>query len=207
LRTKGKFKIQRALGVELPGLGNKKAKGPLSKRPYLPGFHGQGRKKASEYGVRLKEKQKLRFHYGLKEHQLLNYISKSKRKASNWFVVLTQTLECRLDNVIFRLGFAPSIASARQMVRHGGVFVDDKKVDIPSYIVTLGSKISLKDKIYENVHFQKTRKEPTLELPHFLNIEGKDKKETGELTKLPQVDDIPFEINSQFIIEFYGKVK
>ncbi len=207
MRTKGKFKIQRQLGVELPGLGNKKAKGALSKRPYPPGFHGQGRRKNSEYGVRLREKQKLRFHYGLKEKQLLNYISKSKKKASNWFVVLTQTLECRLDNIIFRLGFAPSIAAARQMVRHGGVLVDEKKVDIPSYIVQLGSKISLKDKIYENVHFQKTRKEPTLELPHFLNVETKDKKEVGELTKLPLIEDIPFELNAQFIIEFYGKVK
>ena len=174
-KTKRRFKIQRQLGVELPGFGDKKAKGPLSKRPYPPGVHGQLRRKASEYGVRLREKQKLRFHYGIKENQLINYIIKSKKKSSNWFVILTQTIECRLDNVIFRLGFAPTIPAARQMVRHGAVLVNGKRVNIPSYIVSVGSKITLKEKWYENTLYKQTRKEPTLELPHFLSIatEGK----------------------------------
>lgn len=205
--TKRRFKIQRQLGIELPGFGNKKAKGPLSKRPTPPGFHGQRRRKYSEYGLRLREKQKIRFHYGIKEKQLQNYISKAKKKSSNWFIILTQLLETRLDNVVFRLGFASSMASARQMVRHGKVLVNGKRVNIPSYQVVLSSKISLKDKVYENVEFQSVRKDPTLELPHFLNIEEKDNKESGELIKLPESGDIPFELNSQFIIEFYGKVK
>ena len=98
------FKIQRRLNTNLPGFGDKKAKGPLEKRPFPPGMHGsQYGRKVSEYGMRLKEKQKIRFHYQVRERQLLTYIKKAKRQDSNWIVPFSQMMECRLDNIIFRL--------------------------------------------------------------------------------------------------------
>ena len=208
MQNKSKFKIQRRLGVVLPGFGDKAAKGPLSKRPYPPGMHGQGRgRKVSEFGIRLKEKQKIIYHYGVKEKQLITLIKKAKRKQSNWFDELTAMLECRLDNVLFRLGFFPTIQSARQVTVHGHVLVNGKKCDIPSYIVQLGDKISLKEKTYKNALHVNTRKEPTLELPEFLQIEDKKGQGTGEVVSKPNTAHIPFEIQHQYVIEYYGKVK
>jgi len=205
---KAKFKIQRRLGTALPGFGDKKAKGPIERRNYPPGMHGQSRgKKLSEYGLRLKEKQKIRFHYGLSERQLLNAISKSKKKEANWLVYFAKTVEKRLDNVLFRLGFFPTMASARQFVTHKHVLVNGKGVDIPSYILKIGDEVSLKDEAYDNVLFLKTRKEPTLELPKFLNVKKDGKKEIGVVIEEPTVEDIPFEFNQQYFLEYYGKVK
>ena len=113
LMGRAKFKIQRRLGVELPGLGRP---GALDRRPYPPGQHGQKRKKISEYTIRLMEKQKVLFHYGLREGQLKTLVKKSKSKASadkTWVEVLVERLETRLDNLVFRLGFAPSIPTGQ----------------------------------------------------------------------------------------------
>src|SRR5882672_1334376 len=112
-----RFKRQRRLGVELPGLGKS---GALDRRPYPPGQHGNQKRKLSEYALRLEEKQKLIFHYGLREEQLRRFVRDSKRgKSTDWVDTLIGRLERRLDNLIFRLGFAPSIRSARQMILHG----------------------------------------------------------------------------------------
>ena len=109
-----RFKIQRALGLELPGLGKA---GALERRPYGPGVHGNRRKKISDYAVRLKEKQKLLCHYGLRERQLVRYVKFAKRHSAGrpWMEALIITLECRLNNVIFRLNWAPSILAASQI--------------------------------------------------------------------------------------------
>ena len=124
---RARFKIQRRFGVELPGLGKS---GALDRRPYPPGQHGMKRKKLSDYTIRLMEKQKIMFHYGLREGQLTNYVRKCKKdKSRAWVDTLIITLESRLDNVIFRLGLAPSIPAARQMVGHGHVFVNGKHVN------------------------------------------------------------------------------
>lgn len=205
---KKRYKIQRQLATSLPGFGDKKAKSPLSKRSFPPGFHGPTlRRKHSEYGLRLREKQKIVYHYGLKEKQIKNLIKKAKRKESNWFNSFSQFVERRLDNVLFRLGFFPTIASARQAVVHGNVLVNGKKLDIPSVILPLGSVVSLKKKMYENTLFLKTRKEPTLDLPHFLAIEKQNDLEVGKVVNEPLPEDMPFELNKGYVIEFYGKVK
>ena len=134
MNTKARFRVQRRLGVELPGLGKP---GALERRPYPPGESGNKRKKYSDYALRLEEKQKLRIHYGLKERQLRRFIRSAKtgQQGSGWVNKLVGALERRLDNVIFRLGLAPSIASARQLVSHGHVLVDNQRVDIPSYVL------------------------------------------------------------------------
>src|SRR5690606_27407623 len=112
--NRSSFKIQRRLGVELPGLGKA---GALERRPYGPGMHGMKRKKLSDYTIRLMEKQKVMFHYGLREKQLRNLVSKCKKDTSkSWVDTLIIKLESRIDNVIFRLNWAPSIMAARQMV-------------------------------------------------------------------------------------------
>ena len=174
MKRESKFKIQRRLGVTLPGFGDKKEKGAMAKRPYPPGVHGKfARRRTSEFGLRLKEKQKIRFHYGLKEKQIRTIVKKSKQRESNWFEAFIDTVERRLDNVLFRLGFYPTIASARQAVVHGHVLINGKKARVPSIIVPMGAEISLKEKMYENKLVIKTRKEPTLELPHFLKLKKK----------------------------------
>ena len=207
-KKESKFKKQRRLGTLLPGLGDKKAKGPLAKRPYPPGQHGpESRRRSSDFGLRLKEKQKIRYHYGLKEKQLRNLISKSKRKESNWINTFSSLVERRLDNVLFRLGFFPTIPSARQATVHGHVLVNGKKCDIPSAIIPIGAEVSLKGAYNDNVLVVQTKKEPTLELPHFLKLEKKDKQDVGTIIDNPRLEDIPFEFEPQYVIEYYGKLK
>lgn len=204
---KSRFKIQRRLGVELPGLGKA---GALDRRPYPPGQHGQKRKKISEYTIRLMEKQKVLLHYGLRESQLRSLVKKAKRKASaekTWVEVLVERLECRLDNIVFRLGFAPSILSARQMVRHGHVMIDGKKVSIPSAKVLEGSKVTLKEKSYNHVNYLQAKDRPRLLLPAYLKKEEASGKESGSIASLPVLGDVPFEFEQQYLIEYYYKIK
>ena len=201
-----KIRIIRRLG-ELPGLTKK-----TSARKYGPGQHGPSKltKKItlSDYSLRLQEKQKLRYHYGLKEKQLKTMILKAKRKESNWMNAFTSCVERRLDNLLFRAGFFPTIPAARQAVVHGHVLVDGKKCDIPSAVIVLGSEISLKKKMSDNVLVVQTKKEPTLELPHFIKVElNKDKIEVITVIDMPLIQDIPFEFEPQYVIEYYGKLK
>nr|WQA10900.1 ribosomal protein S4 [Streptosarcina sp. YL-2023a] len=122
-----RLRIVRRLG-ELPGFTRK-----VSKRLTPPGQHGTASKKPSQYGIRLQEKQKLRFNYGITETQLIRYVRQARKIKGSTGEILLQLLEMRLDNVIFRLGLAPTIASARQLISHGHICVNNKKVNIPSY--------------------------------------------------------------------------
>ncbi len=201
-----RFKIQRALGLELPGLGKA---GALDRRPYGPGVHGNKRKKISDYAVRLKEKQKLLYHYGLREKQLIKYVKASKKNTIGkpWMEVMITTLECRLNNVIFRLNWAPSMPASSQMVAHGQVMVNGKVVDKASFVVKVGDKISLTDKGYKNQNYKHSCETPRLpSVPACFKIEGGDNK-TGEMIALPLPEDIPFEYNGQLVVEHYWKVK
>ena len=175
-----RFKIQRALGLELPGLGKA---GALDRRPYGPGVHGNKRKKISDYAVRLKEKQKLLYHYGLREKQLIKYVKASKKNTAGkpWMEVMITTLECRLNNVIFRLNWAPSMPAASQMVAHGQVMVNGKIVDKASFVVKVGDKISLTEKGYKNQNYKRSIETPRLpSVPACYKIEGNDDKRVGE---------------------------
>ena len=161
-----RYKIQRRLGTELPGLGKA---GALERRPYPPGENGNKRKKYSDFALRLEEKQKLRFHYGLKEEQLRRFIHDAKRGAgSNWVSKLVGRLETRLDNIVFRLGLAPSIRSARQLISHGHILVNDKKMDISSYVVPTSSTVKIAEKSKENQIVLQAQASPRLDTPEFL---------------------------------------
>ena len=157
MRRQRKFKIQRKLNVVLPGFGDKKEKGPIAKRPNPPGHHGPTKsRRQSEFAIRLKEKQKVRFHYGLKEKQVRVLVRKSKKRESNWLVAFAATVESRLDNVVFRLGFYPTIPAARQAIVHGHVLLNGKKCTCPALITSIGDKISLKKKTYLKITWKKT---------------------------------------------------
>ena len=141
----------------------------LEKTPLPPGENGNKRKKYSDFALRLEEKQKLRFHYGLKEKQLRRFIRDSKKgQGTNWVAKLVGRLECRLDNLVFRFGMAPSIRSARQLVSHGHVTVNGKKVDISSYVVKQGDEVSISEKAKENQIVLAATQNPRLEIPDFL---------------------------------------
>lgn len=203
---KSRFKIQRSLGIEIPGLGKA---GALERRPYGPGVHGNKRKKVSDYAVRLKEKQKLVYHYGLREKQLVKYVKASKRNTSGkpWMDVLITTLETRLNNAIFRLNWAPSIPAASQMVSHGQILVNGKKCDRASLILKEGDVIELTDKGYANQLYKRGLETPRLpSVPACYKVEGTEKKK-ATLIALPLPEDIPFEYAGQLVIEHYWKVK
>ncbi|MEM9245565.1 MAG: 30S ribosomal protein S4, partial [Cyanobacteria bacterium P01_F01_bin.153] len=133
-----RLRVVRRLG-ELPGLSRK-----TPKRAYPPGQHGQGRRKRSEYAIRLEEKQKLRFNYGVSERQMLRYVRKARRASGSTGTVLLQLLEMRLDNTIFRMGLAPTIPAARQLVSHGHILVNERRVNVPSYQCREGEVITVR---------------------------------------------------------------
>ena len=200
-----RFHIQRRLGTELPGLGKS---GALERRPYPPGESGNKRKKYSDYALRLEEKQKLRFHYCLKEHQLRRFIRNAKTgQSSNWVNKLIGLLERRLDNVVFRLGMAPSIPSARQLVSHGHIKVNGKRVDIPSVVLKPGQEVHLKDNSEKNQIVLTAIQNPRMEVPDFLKKEEKDGKIKGIILSIPGTEYIPFNCDTGLLTEYYAARK
>lgn len=202
---KARFKTQRRLGIELPGLGKS---GALERRPYPPGESGNKRKKYSDYALRLEEKQKLRYHYVLKERQLRRFIRNAKKgQSSHWVNKLIFLLESRLDNVIFRLGFAPSIPAARQLINHGHILLEGKKADIPSIVVKENQEVSLKEKSLKNQIVLQGLQNPRLEMPDYLRKEEKQGKIIGVLQAQPNTAHIPFDFNIGFFTEYYAARK
>jgi small subunit ribosomal protein S4 len=204
---RARFKVQRALGIELPGLGKS---GALERRPYGPGVHGNKRKKISDYAVRLKEKQKLVYHYGLREKQLIKYVVSSKKNTQGkpWMDVMLTNLECRLNNVIFRLNWAPSIPASSQMVCHGQVKVNGRVVDKASFLVKVGDVLELTVKGYKNQSYKMSVETPRLpSVPACYKVDGNDDSKKAEMIALPIPEDVPFEFTPQLVIEHYWKVK
>jgi small subunit ribosomal protein S4 len=195
--TGPKFKLSRRLGVSLSGTGKE------LKRAFPPGQHGPGqRKKLSGYGVQLQEKQKLRHMYGVNEKQFRNLYdkaSKMKGISGENFMVL---LESRLDNLVYRLGFANSRAGARQLVSHGHVTVNGKKVDIASYQVSVGDVIGLRERS-RGMKSVKEALEGRNYLPNYL--EFNDNALEGKYVRLPERSELPQEIDEKQIVEFYSR--
>src|SRR5215510_10134499 len=162
--TGPRLKVMRALGVELPGLSRKSTEA----RPHRPGQHGQKMMRPSEYRVQLVEKQKLRFNYGLTERQLRNVFAEARRSKSHTGDKLVELLERRLDNVVFRAGFAPTIPAARQLVLHRHVCVNGKAVTIPSYRVRLGDAVDLRERSRSLDVVKGSLSEPALNRPEWL---------------------------------------
>ncbi|MGG3955778.1 30S ribosomal protein S4 [Bhargavaea massiliensis] len=192
------WKISRRLGISLSGTGKE-----LQKRPYPPGQHGPGqRKKLSEYGMQLQEKQKLRHMYGVNERQFRKTFEEAGKmpgKHGENFLIL---LESRLDNLVYRLGFARTRRQARQLVNHGHILVDGSRVDIPSYRVKPGQTISVREKS-RNLQIIKEALEVNNFVPDYLTLDA-DKLE-GTYTRLPERSELPAEINEALIVEFYSR--
>ncbi|MEH7483792.1 30S ribosomal protein S4 [Neobacillus drentensis] len=196
--TGSSWKISRRLGISLSGTGKE-----LEKRPYAPGQHGPNqRKKLSEYGLQLQEKQKLRHMYGVTERQFRNLFDRAGKLSGvhgENFMIL---LESRLDNVVYRLGLARTRRAARQLVNHGHILVDGARVDIPSYRLKAGQTISLREKS-RNLDVVKDAVEVNNFVPDFLTFDA-DKLE-GTFTRLPERSELPAEINETLIVEFYSR--
>ncbi|MDX2098435.1 MAG: 30S ribosomal protein S4 [Leptolyngbyaceae cyanobacterium bins.59] len=193
-----RLRVVRRLG-DLPGLTRK-----TPRRAYPPGQHGQERKKKSEYAVRLEEKQKLRFNYGLTERQLLRYVRKARRASGSTGQVLLQLLEMRLDNTIFRMGMAPTIPSARQLVNHGHLLVNGRGVNIPSYRCKPGDVITVRDRDKSRQLVEQNLQFPGLaHLPSHLEFDKT--KLTGKVNGVIEREWVALQVNELLVVEYYSR--
>lgn len=161
-------------------------------------------KKLSPYGTQLLEKQRLKAYYGVLEKQFANYVHKAEKSKESTGTVLIQLLECRLDNIVYRLGLASSIRQARQIVVHGHILVNGKKVDRPSFGLNVGDVVSLREKSQSNAMFKENFENSELNtLPY---IEKNMEKFSGTLIKRPERNEIPIEINEILVVEYYSKL-
>lgn len=193
------WKVSRRLGYSTLETGRE-----LAKRPYGPGQHGNNRrKKVSEYGKQLNEKQKLRETYGVSEKQFrrLFVIAKANKEVVTGLAFM-RLLETRLDNLVYRLGFARTRRQARQLVNHGHVLVNGKKVDIPSYLVKINDLISLEEKA-KSFTIVKDAMENQVSLVNYVTV-NKETKE-GKLVRLPERNELTSDIDESQIVEFYNR--
>jgi small subunit ribosomal protein S4 len=181
-----------------------KDKCAFERRGYAPGQHGRRRSKIQGYGIQLREKQKVKRMYGVLEKQFRNYFVKSARKKGITGSTLLQMLECRLDNVVYRLGFASSRSMARQLVAHGHILVNGGKVDIPSRLVIGGDVISLREKSRKNEEIKICLDTAQGRgLPAWLELDAANFQ--GTVRQLPSREDITMPIQEQLIVELYSK--
>ncbi|MFC0187857.1 30S ribosomal protein S4 [Fictibacillus aquaticus] len=196
--TGSTWKISRRLGISLSGTGKE-----LAKRPYAPGQHGPNqRKKISEYGLQLQEKQKLRHMYGVNERQFRRIFDDAGKMpgihGENFMVLL----ESRLDNVVYRLGLARTRRASRQLVNHGHITVNGKRVDIASYRLSTGDVVGVREKS-RNLVAVKEALETNNFVPDFLTFD--ENKLEGTFTRLPERSELPAEITEQLIVEYYSR--
>ncbi len=199
-------RIERRLGVSLALKGERRlaGKSALERRPYPPGQHGQRRTKISEYGLQLREKQKAKYMYGVLEKQFRNLFKEANRMEGNTGENLVKLLEQRLDNVVYRMGFATTRRFARQLVNHGHVLVDGKRVNIPSYRVKPGQKIEIKEKSKNNPQIQRS-----IELTNQTGIvpwvDVDKEKLFGIFTRVPEREEVEIPVEERLIVELYSK--
>ena len=203
-RHNAKYKIDRRLGVNLWG----RPKSPFNRRNSKPGQHGvQGqRKKLSDYGNQLFAKQKLKFYYGdLTERQFRNIFKKASNIKGDTSQILIELLERRLDATVYRMKFVPTIFSARQLVNHGHVKVNGKRVNIPSYSVSDGDEISIRDKSKEINLIVESVSSQEREIPEYLEVDVKEFK--GRFLRAPLIHDVPYPVTMEpnLVIEFYSR--
>ncbi|CAJ1001725.1 MULTISPECIES: 30S ribosomal protein S4 [Bacillales] len=194
--TGPRHKLARRLGISLDGTGKD------IKRNYPPGQHGHSRRKLSEYGIQLQEKQKLRHMFGVSEKQFRRTFEQATKMHGVVGENFMKLLESRLDNVVYRMGFAPTRPAARQLVNHGHFLVNGKKVNIPSYRVQPGDVISVREKS-RNLQIIKDSLEARNFLPNYITFN--DNAMEGTFNRLPDREEMPAEINEKLIVEFYSR--
>ena len=199
-------KLERRLGVSLALKGERRlaGKSALEKRPYAPGQHGQRRAKISEYGLQLREKQKAKFMYGVSEKQFRRLFQEAARREGNTGALLVQLLEQRLDNVVYRMGFATTRRFARQLVTHGHILVNGKRVDIPSYRVEPGSKVEVAEKSKNNPQIIRAI-DLTAQPGIVAWVDVEKEKKFGIFTRNPEREEVIIPVEERFIVELYSK--
>lgn len=176
----------------------------IEKRPYPPGEAGQGRRRQSEYGLQLREKQKVRRTYGVMERQFRRYYQEAARRKGNTGELLLQLLERRLDNIVFRMGFANSRSESRQVIRHNQILVNGKRVNIPSYQVRAGDEVTVIEGARNQGRIQwAAQRSEDLGRPEWLEVDGDHYK--GTVKALPERSDLSPSINEHLIVELYSK--
>jgi small subunit ribosomal protein S4 len=191
------WKVSRRLNYSISGTGKE-----IARRPYAPGQHGQSQGKLKEYGIQQQEKQRVRFTYGMSEKQFRKVFDEASRMAGQTghnFMVL---LERRLDNIVYRLGFASTRAQARQLVNHGHILVDGKKVDIPSYRLKAGQTVTVSAKA-KDFAIVKAALEAVVARPEYVSFNADTL--VGTLVRNPERNEFLQDINDQLIVEFYNR--
>jgi small subunit ribosomal protein S4 len=177
---------------------------PFERRPNPPGQHGVRRRKVSDFGVQLREKQKMRRIYSVHERQFKNYFDSAERRSGVTGEALLRMLETRLDNVVFRMGFATSRAQARQLVSHGHFTVNGRHTTVPSYATGAGDRIEVRETSRKSEYFKNAREAMKgAQRPDWLSVDAD--KLSGSVTALPRRDQMPAELNEQLVIEFYSR--
>lgn len=198
--TGPRVKRMRALGVDLPGLSRKS----IERRPYRPGQHGQARRrKMSDFGRQLQEKQKLRYNYGISERQFRRLMAEARASKLATGEKLLELLERRLDNVVFRAGFAPTIPAARQLVNHGHITVNGRRVDIASFRVGVSDVIRPRKKSLQLAAITSSLEELALTRPDWMEYDAP--KLVCHVKALPTSDSVPFPVDVQLVVEYYSK--
>ena len=199
-------KIERRFGVSLALKGERRlaGKSALDKRPYGPGQHGQRRGKISEYGIQLREKQKARMMYGVSEKQFRSIFVEANRLEGNTGENLIKLIERRLDNVVYRMGFATTRRFARQLVVHGHILVDGKRLNIPSAFVNAGQKTQICEKTKKNPQIQRAI-ELTKQTGIVPWVDVDQEKVFGIFTRLPEREEVVIPIEERLIVELYSK--
>ncbi|MFN3987741.1 MAG: 30S ribosomal protein S4 [Rhodocyclaceae bacterium] len=196
--TGPRLKVMRALGVELPGLSRKS----MENRNYPPGQHGQKNRRRSDYAIRLVEKQKLRFNYGLTESQIQKLFKEAKASKAPTGDKLLELLERRLDNLVFRAGFAPTTVAARQLVRHRHVLLNGRSVNIPSIRIKPGDSVTLTEKGARIPATVECLENPVLARPEWISYDAQQRSAT--VTRVPAADEVPFPVEVQHVVEYYA---
>ena len=189
----------RALGVALPGLSRKTVK---TERDHPPGQHGAKNRRRSDFAVRLQEKQKLRYNYGLTERQIRRVFREAKSSKAPTGAKLLELLERRFDNVVFRAGFAPTIVAARQLVRHNHVFLNGRRANIPSIRINPGDVITITDKGAKIPATLECIETPALERPEWISFDNSARSAT--VKRVPEADEVPFPMEVQHVVEYYA---
>jgi small subunit ribosomal protein S4 len=197
--TGPRLKVMRAFGLDLPGLSRK----TMADRPAPPGQHGAKQKRKTGFGLQLMEKQKLRMNYGLSERQMRRLVREARSAQGAAGGKIAEFLERRLDNVVFRAGFAPTIPAARQLVNHGHFLVNNRPVNIPSYRIRVDDTVALRPASAKLDCVKETLAEPALIRPEWLQWDEQNR--VAKIAYLPAADDIPFPVSLQLVVEYYSQ--
>ena len=202
-RLQSKYKINRRLGENLWG----RPKSPVNRREYGPGQHGQRRKgKPSDFGTQLRAKQKLKGYYGnISERQFRNYYQEAVRLRGDTGENLVGLLERRLDAVVYRMKFVPTVFASRQFVNHGHVLVNGRRVNIPSYLVRDGDVVEVRERSRQLAIVLEAQQSGERDVPGYIQVEGD--KPRGTFVRAPQVGDIPYPVHMEpnLVVEFYSR--